>query len=70
MQPIFLAGKTFLDEIAASRQSGGEDPLQAVLIMIARQNLEILVNGLRKMEHRWAEAGFPLSVRSNPEALI
>ena len=51
-----------MDEIVASRQVAVDDPLQEMLIMIARQNLDILVRALRHLAAKWAGARYPLTV--------
>lgn len=59
---MFLASKTFLEEIITIKESGTEDPLRGLFGMIARQNLDILVKVLHKMALRWRGAAFPLNV--------
>lgn len=63
VQPVFLASKIYLEEMIAHKDSALDDRLQGLLNLIARQNLDILVNALRKMAVRWSGAAFPLSVR-------
>ena len=62
IQPLFIASKIFLAEIIANKYSIEEDPLQNLSVMIARQNLEIMAKGLKKMAVKWSGVEYPLSV--------
>lgn len=67
-QALYVAGLAFVHEMRtsefqldsqASRQSG---PSEAFLHLIDKQNLEVIVNALKKLESAWAGAGVMLYV--------
>jgi hypothetical protein len=64
-QALYIAGLAFVHEIKQSTFQGTGDPSSsgaggqgtAFLHLLAKQNLDVIINALRKMERYWAGAG-------------
>ena len=54
LQPLYIAGMCFKNEISRLRSSGTPDSINALHLSTAQQNLSTIVAAMSKMERYWA----------------